>query len=1246
MKKRRTPVVPVVTRKAALGFRLALALFCAVAVVAPVTRAQQDAATLAGVVTDGQGAAVAGATVIVVNSETGVERRTRAGGSGSYLFTQLAPGLYNVRVEAGGFKTGVWRDVRLTVRTPVTLDLRLAIGEVTETVTIKEGPSRINIRDATTGADFTGRQITQLPLEGRNVLALLSLQPGVVYTSDVNAIFRTNFGETDAEPRNGSVNGGRSDQANITLDGVDINDQQTGFAFQGALRIGVESVQEFRVVTAGANADAGRSSGAQVALVTRGGTNEFRGALFHSHRNTVTSANSFFNNRAGLPRAKLLRNVFGASLGGPIQKNRLFFFGSYEGRRDASETTVIRNVPTQLFRDGFIRYRDRSGQIVTLSPDQVRQLDPLGIGVNPRVQEVLRLFPLPNDTPNIDPLNFGGYRFNSPVRDNLNSATLRLDWNTTTNQRIFLRGNLQTDEGTTALQFPNTPPPQQSRNTSKGFVLGHNWTANAALLNAFRYGYTFNKVEEIGVTTGPLFSFGGGIGAPVPLTYSRGRIAPAHNFVDDLSLYRGAHQWQFGANIRLLSNDRYNVEPNRALYVTQVSRLANRGAEIIPSNLAAGANDDFVRAAIILMGVVSQGNTPVNYDQIGKLIPPGTPLRRNFITQEYEGYAQDQWRLRPNLTLTLGLRHALYSPLRERDGLSVRPNIPISEWFRLRREAAEQGRPSSSVAPIAYVLDKQSGAKGFYDWDRNNFAPRLAVAWTPRSGWSVRGGFGVHYDRVGSASAALYDSLGSFGLNSTQINPLGGVTVATAPRFISLDASYPSLALPTPPFSFPLEYPRVTQGLVGAIIPAPDTTLRTPYSYLSNLSVQKEFGSNWVAEATYVNRTSRNLLALFDSASPLNLRDPQSGLTYFEAVRELASQPGLTGARAVAYFENLFPGLATTAQNLTRSFSAFTRLNPGVAPETPLSATQTAYFLFQQLNPGNALVALRSIDVTCTPSCSRLGPYAFYNDQFASLFSWRSIAPASYHSLQLTLRRRFADDLQLDVNYTLSRARDWTSGVERGDAFTGSFIINPWAPEHMEGPSDFDLRHQFNMNWIAQLPFGRGRRYGARLPAAANAILGGWQLAGVLRWSSGFPVSVQNGVGNSTNFYMRGYGKLTGATPVTETNKDASQGPNLFADPVAASAAFSATNAGETGDRNSLRGDGLFSLDFGLSKQWALPRRESGNIALRWEVFNATNSVRFNTRSLNLTVGQAGFGTYSAQLVTPRVMQFLLRMQF
>lgn len=321
-------------------------------------------------------------------------------------------------------------------------------------------------------------------------------------------------------------------------------------------------------------------------------------------------------------------------------------------------------------------------------------------------------------------------------------------------------------------------------------------------------------------------------------------------------------------------------------------------------------------------------------------------------------------------------------------------------------------------------------------------------------------------------------------------------------------------------------------------------------------------------------------------------------------------------------------------------------MNPGVPLDSPLSATQVAYFLFQQANPGNYLAALRSLDVTCQPACSSLGRYAFYDGQFASLFSWRSIVPASYHSGQFSIRKRFSDSLLLDANYTLSRSRDWVSGAERGDAFGGSFLINSWSPEQMEAVSDFDLTHQFNANWVTQLPVGRGRRIAGSAGKTLDLLIGGWQLSGISRWTSGFPVTVQNGIGFPTNHYFRGFGKLTGQLPETTRNKNGPTGPNLFVSPGAAQAAFGSPLAGETGDRNILRGDGILTIDLGLSKFFALPGWEQGRLALRAEVFNVTNSVRFDTRSLNLTTGQAGFGTYSRQLVPPRVAQFLLRLEF
>src|SRR5262249_50750822 len=236
-----------------------------------------------------------------------------------------------LRAELEGFRSILSDELQLLVNTPLTLDLKFeALGPINLTVNVSTPPGpRLNAVDATIGNTILNSQIVSLPLEARTVAGLLSLQPGVVYTGIDD--------KTVPDTRGGAVAGARSDQTNVTLDGVDVNDQQTGEAFKSVLPVTLDSVQEFRVVTAGATATEGRSSGGQVSLVTRSGTNLLRGSVYEYHRNTVTSANSFFNNSTvnavtgkTLERPKLIRNVFGASLGGPIQKNRLFFFFNFE----------------------------------------------------------------------------------------------------------------------------------------------------------------------------------------------------------------------------------------------------------------------------------------------------------------------------------------------------------------------------------------------------------------------------------------------------------------------------------------------------------------------------------------------------------------------------------------------------------------------------------------------------------------------------------------------------------------------------------------------------------------------------------------------------------------------------------------------------------------------------------------------------------------------------------------------------
>ena len=284
-------------------FALALSL-----IFVGVAQAQSGRATVKGLVQDQQGNVVAGATVTLSDQNKNFSRTQTSNQDGAYIFTAIPPGTYRVEVEAAGFKKTVITDVQAAVDTTIDVNAALEVGQVTETVNVAStNDAPLNTNDATIGTSFDRQRISDLPLNAGNVVALLSLQPGVT--------------------RTGYVNGGRADQANVTLDGIDVNEQQRGLdvvtdeAFASVIRVTRDSLQEFRVTTTNPNADQGRSSGAQVSLVTRSGSNDFHGSLFETHRNTVTSANDFFNNKDGVPRPQLLRNIFGGSIGGPIKRD-------------------------------------------------------------------------------------------------------------------------------------------------------------------------------------------------------------------------------------------------------------------------------------------------------------------------------------------------------------------------------------------------------------------------------------------------------------------------------------------------------------------------------------------------------------------------------------------------------------------------------------------------------------------------------------------------------------------------------------------------------------------------------------------------------------------------------------------------------------------------------------------------------------------------------------------------------------
>ncbi|HET8675833.1 MAG TPA: carboxypeptidase regulatory-like domain-containing protein, partial [Blastocatellia bacterium] len=370
-------------------------------------------ARVSGVITDAQGAVVPGATVKLINKATKVEKTDASNNEGRYVFGAVDPGIYDLSVTAPGFRTSVVSDVKADVTKVATVDVALQAGGAEEQVSVAAtGEVQLQKDDAAVGNVIEEDRIDRLPTQNRQVTELLRLQPAVAPT--------------------GEVSGARADQNTFTLDGLDVTDQ-VGFrgAFFTVVPTGTESVEEFRVTVANPNAAYGRSAGAQVNLVTKRGTNAFHGSVYEYHQNDNLNANSWTNNRLGLPKPPLIDNRYGFSVGGPIWKEKLFFFTNYEGRKVPGTLAVTRVVPTQSFRDGFLKFRDASGNVITINP---QTFDPRNLGANPQILAYLRTLPLPNSLSGFgDGLNTGGFTTNIPATLEDDFGVLRLDYQVSQN---------------------------------------------------------------------------------------------------------------------------------------------------------------------------------------------------------------------------------------------------------------------------------------------------------------------------------------------------------------------------------------------------------------------------------------------------------------------------------------------------------------------------------------------------------------------------------------------------------------------------------------------------------------------------------------------------------------------------------------------------------------------------------------------------------------------------------------------
>jgi hypothetical protein len=1270
-----------VTRRFIAVTALVFSLVC----LAGTSIAQIATTSLRGVVKDPTGAVVPGAKVTLINAANGQTLSVTSSATGEYAFPQIAPAHYTIDVHATGFGDQK-KTAELLVNQPATIDFTMTLQSTSVVVNVSAEAQILNTTDASLGNSMGNTLIQALPSETRNVPDLLSLQPGVLYLPSASGGPSASELNPTGDSRSGAVNGVRSDQGNVTVDGVDDNDQVYGYAFTGVLRETQDSVEEFRVATSNTNADEGRSAGAQVSLITKSGTNSFHGAAYEYNRPTRTVSNNYFNKQSelagGLPNTppKLIRNIFGADVGGPLVKDKLFFFGNYEATRQAENQEVIRTVATSSYLAGNLIYLgdDASGNAspVTLSPAQVTTLDAgcvsaggcanaqyaPGPGPNQNALGYFASEPAANGILTGDGFNTGSFAFSSPNPLSLNTSIFRLDYTPNNKHRLFVRGGLQKDTTQGIEQFPGQGPSNFFEDNTKGFVAGDTWSISPNLVNDIRYGYIRQGYSNRGVGTGDYVDFRF-MDTTTAETRTTLASVPVNNIIDNFNWNHGRHDFQFGANWRLVHQNRtsdsvsYNSASSNPYWLggNPPDPSAILGLDPVDS----GFGNSYVIAYANLVGTVPSVTDVYNYQLTsaasGNLLADGAALARHFKANEVEYYLQDTWKPISPLTITFGIRHTLLQTPYETSGQEVTPTIDTNAWYKQREAAALSGQiyePLLTFAPAGNFY----GKPGFFPMSNDNIAPRLAIAYAFGPNTTLRAGAGIYYDHFGEALVNIFDQNGSFGLSGSVTNAAGSYSSEAAPRFtgrrnIPFNNGIGASPQPYPytPPSDPVHGFAITWGL--------DSKIKTPYTEAYNLSLQHQFPKGFTLETDYVGTMGRHLIQSLDLSEPVDYIDPAGGGDYYTAGGQLSKLVDLNGGKhgvntsgtgsvanvpAIPYFEDVFPWMA----------------NFDYAGESATQAIYNNEWAPYRRNLG-ATTALADLDFY-GPASSGYGFYPapanwqphFWQSQFSSLYALSGMGMSYYNALQVSLRHPTSHGLQMDVSYTYSRSIDEGSDAERSIEFSTSkaisSIINTWKPQLNRAPSDFDATHLLTVDGYYQMPFGRGRRFGSGINNVADAFIGGWELTGLNRTTSGLPFTLFE-PGWTTDWQQEGFGIVTGNIK-THRHFDSSGNP-LYFDNVNAINSGVVTGSpirlpypGETGERNNFRGDGYFDIDGGLNKTWKI--REYGALKFDWEVYNATNTVRFDPQSIGSQLTSSNLGYASALLTTPRRMEFALRYDF
>lgn len=1239
-------------RNRAYGFVLLLLLL-----VLPISLRAQNQASVTGVVTDPTGAVIVNADVLLTNPATGVQFRATTNSVGSYHFSNVPPGPgYSITVTAQGFSPFKLAGIYVNVANTATENAQLTPGTHEEiTVSAKEEGVTLNTEDATIGNNIQVSKLNELPIQSRlNPTVLFTDQPGITLT--------------------GATTGARTDQNDISLDGLDVNDLFTGQFGNITGNAPVDSVQEFRGTVAGFTPTSGPGSGGQFQLVTKGGSNEWHGQVNLYHRDNSTTANNWFNDNVGLRAPKLVQNQFGGSVGGPIKHDKAFFFFDYTSSRIAQDASILRIVPLPSYTAGNVSYINNNtgctkssrqnttpNCISSLSPAQVKLMDPAKIGESPAFFALLGKFPAANDLASGDGINTGGFRFNSPTPTYTSVYVGKLDYNLSAKIHLFGVGSFarenQVNGSGGAAQFPGLPPATQFIDRSYRYAVGMDWQPALNKTNQVTYGavvqdYSFPRPSNpLGVNQ---ISFASGVTTLMDTPYSspsnaQSRHVPIPQVTDNFSWTKGRHTMTFGGTfkwIHPLSNTVLDYNSYGIGLGGEVQGLnsALRPANLLPKSGTAQVTYDSAFTAAL--GRVASIGTTVNYDASGKPIPQGSGSHRSYKYDQVEFYGVDNWKMTPHLTLTFGLNYQYFQVPYETNGLeTTQPTLKnggytFDQYVKARVAQSSAGVSGASAVPfLTYVLGgPKNHGPGLYNNDPLDFAPRVALAWNPGFDQSTvfSLGGGMVYDRT-VVNAVMYQQDQFSYLfeqaftqnNGDATDPYG--SLATDPRYDNRPAA-PVPATPRPPFQPYIDATGAPFGLQngGAFNEMIDPNLKTPYSIIINAGIQHQFPGSMLVRINYAGRMGRRLLAQADANQLIEFPDKASGENMSTAManvtKELRAGADPTNLPAEGWFENqVLPGIG--------AFEGYPNNTSFIA-----DALQSLMIKGDFADTIQAISGLTDYNVGMGAQFSE---NTFYTNKGFS----------SYNGLLVTVQKNLNHGLQFDANYTWSHSLDNTSLIANSVAFGGyGFICDVLRPRLCRGNSDFDTTHYITGDFTYSLPFGRGRTFGSSIPWGLDELIGGWDISGIPQWHSGTAYSTVSSA------FVAGY--ANNAPAIFNGDKAAlkhnihKNGKQLFlyADPNAAVSAFQGPIGFQIGSRNSLRGPQFFNLDTGLAKTFGILPHERMNLQFRADAFNVLNHPNFSSPGTNTNyddITQASsFGQLTSMNGSPRVLQLSGRVQF